>query len=504
MEKIAIIDLGSNNARLVIVNILDGGYFVVLDELKESVRLGQDMERDGFLKPARVAQTIKTLKMFRRLCDSYKVDKIIAVGTAAVRRAKNQRSFLDEVQVTCGIKIKVLSAEEEARYVYQGVINSMDIPKGLILEIGGGSTKIIYYNRRNIIAFETLPFGAVTLTDLFSADNMQPEEQALKIEEFFAEQLDKISWLKDIEPDVRLIGVGGSFRNIGKISRKVKKYPLEMAHNYVLPTEEFSNIYDMIKVLDIDKKMKIRGLSSGRADILPSALAQVKAFVDKMGFNEMTISGCGLREGIMFNYAYPLTLEKPISDVLTHSLNTIVKYYDINASHVEHVTELSVQLFKQLRVLHKFPRQLLKVLKVAAMLHDSGKRIKFYNHQKHSSYIILNSNLYGISHRDLTLAAFVAFAHKKDDLATAEWMKYKQLITEDDYEIVRKLGVILRIAESLDRSMSMVVRTLNCDVLGDSVIMKTELDGEALLEIKDAINASSEFKKAFGKNLEIL
>ena len=112
MEKIAIIDLGSNNARLVIVNILDGGYFVVLDELKESVRLGQDMERDGFLKPARVAQTIKTLKMFRRLCDSYKVDKIIAVGTAAVRRAKNQRSFLDEVQVTCGIKIKVLSAEE--------------------------------------------------------------------------------------------------------------------------------------------------------------------------------------------------------------------------------------------------------------------------------------------------------------------------------------------------------------------------------------------------------
>jgi exopolyphosphatase/guanosine-5'-triphosphate,3'-diphosphate pyrophosphatase len=504
LEKIAIIDLGSNNARLVIVNILEGGYFMVVDELKESVRLGQDMERDGFLKPARVAQTIKTLKMFRRLCDCYKVDKIIAVGTAAVRRAKNQRSFLDEVQATCGIKVKVLSAEEEARLVYQGVINSMDIPKGLIVEIGGGSTKIIYYNRRNIINYETLPFGAVTLTDLFSADNLAPEQQALKVEEFFTEQLLKMPWLKEIEPDTKMIGVGGSFRNLGKISRMVKKYPLEMTHNYMLTSEEFRSIYDMIKVLDIDKKMKIKGLSSGRADILPSALAQIKAFVDFTGFNEITISGCGLREGLMFNYACPLTLEKPISDVLTHSLNTLIKYYDINAAHVEHVTDLSIQLFKQLRVLHKFPRQLLKVLKVSAMLHDSGKRIKYYNHHRHSSYIILNSNLYGISHRDLTLAAFIAHAHKKDDIASAEWAKFKQLIGEEDYEVVRKLGVILKIAESLDRSMSGLVKTLNCDVLGDSVIMKTEVDGDATLEIKDALNASLEFKKAFGKNLEIL
>ena len=123
MEKIAIIDLGSNNARLVLVNVMEGGNFVVFDELKESVRLGQDMERDGFLKPARVVQTIKTLKMFRKLCDAYKVDKIIAVGTAAVRRAKNQKGFLEEVQSTCGIKIKVLSAEEEAALVYHGVIN---------------------------------------------------------------------------------------------------------------------------------------------------------------------------------------------------------------------------------------------------------------------------------------------------------------------------------------------------------------------------------------------
>jgi exopolyphosphatase/guanosine-5'-triphosphate,3'-diphosphate pyrophosphatase len=504
LEKIAIIDLGSNNARLVIVNVFEGGYFVVADELKESVRLGQDMERDGFLKPARVVQTLKTLKMFRTLCDAYNVSKIIAVGTAAVRRAKNQRSFLEEVQVTCGIKIKVLSAEEEARLVYHGVINSMDIPKGVILEIGGGSTKIVYYNRRNIIAYETLPFGAVTLTDLFSADNLKPEEQAQKIEEFFREQLDNIPWLNQVDPDAKLIGVGGSFRNLGKISRRVKKYPLEMAHNYVLTIDGFVSIYDMLKVLDIDKKMKIKGLSSGRADIIPSAFAQVKAFLDKMGFNDITISGCGLREGLMFNYANPGTIEKPISDVLGHSLNTLVTYYGLNVQKAEHVTDLAIQLFKQLRVLHKFPRQYIKVLKVAAMLHESGKMVKFYNYHRHSAYVILNSNLYGISHRDLTLAAFVVFSHRKYDISNAEWAKFRLLLSEEDVEVVRKLAVILKIAESLDRSFGSMVKMLNCDVLGDSVIMKTEVEGDASLEIKEAIGAAREFRKAFGKNLEII
>ncbi|MDE7453976.1 MAG: Ppx/GppA family phosphatase [Clostridia bacterium] len=504
MEKIGIIDLGSNSARLVIVNLFAEGYFMVVDELKESVRLGQDMERDGFLKPARVAETIKTLKMFRRLCDASGVTRIIAVATAAVRRAKNQRSFLDEIQASCGIKIRVLTAEEEAIYVYRGVINTMDVPKGLILEIGGGSTKIVYYNRRNILNYATMPFGAVTLTGLFADDGLKPEQQAKKIEEFFTEQLKQIEWIGEVDPDVQMIGVGGSFRNLFKINKIVHKYPLDSVHNYSMSVEDFESVYDMLKVLDLDKKKKIKGLSAERADILPAALAIVKSFISYFNFEKFTMSGAGLREGIMFNQALPITEEKPISDVLNYSLTTLVKYYGCDEKHVEHVVNLSIQLFKQLRVLHKFPRQYLRILKVAATLHDCGMRIKFYNHQRHSCYMILNSNLYGLAHRDIVLAAFTACCHKKEDINLYDWARYKDLLNEDDIEIVKRLGVILRIAESLDRSMSGAVKSINCDILGDSVIMKTEIEGEATLEIRDAMAASAEFRKSFRKNLEIL
>ncbi len=504
MEKIGIIDLGSNSARLVIVQIFDGNYFMVEDELKESVRLGQDMDRDGFLKPQRVAETIKTLKMFKRLCDAHGAEKIIAVATAAVRRAKNQRSFLDEIQATCGIRVDVLSEEDEATLVYRGVINSMDIPKGIILEIGGGSTKIIYYNRRSILHYATLAFGAVTLTDLFNDDGVSPQEQTQKIEEFFTEQFKKIEWLAEVDPDTQMIGVGGSFRNLYKINRIVRKYPLNIVHNYQFATEDFRSVYEMVRVLDVEKRKRIRGLSPNRADIMPAALAIIKAFTDYLKIESFTIGGSGLREGIMFNHAVPMTVERPISDVLSYSLTTLVKYYDCNEKHVENVVRLSIQLFKQLRVLHKFPRVYLKVLKIAASLHDCGQRVRFYNNQKHSRYMILNSSIYGATHRELVLAAFVAGCHSKEDIVPQEWAVYKDIVSEEDLDVVKKLGVLLRIAECLDRSGLGMVTGINCDVLGDSVIMKTELAGDAALEIRQAMAAGGEFKRAFRKNLEIL
>ena len=503
MVKIAIIDLGSNSARLVIANIMPGGYFMVIDELKEPVRLAQDMEIDGFLRPLRIQQTIKTLKTFRTLYESHGVSKVFAYATAAVRHAKNQKSFIDEVQSACGIKLQVLSQEEEATFVYQGVINSMEVPKGLIVDIGGGSVKMIYYNRSVMIAQDTLPFGAVTLSEKF-ARHGTPEECQSAITEYVTEHLEKLDWLKNLDPETQLIGVGGSLRNLGKISRKLKKYPLDMAHNYHIPFTEFETIYDTIKPLAPEKLMRIKGLSSARADIFPAALSVVEAIKNYTDFNEIIIGGAGLREGAMFRYACPTVMEKPISDILGHSIYTLLHHFDMNIQHAEHVFDLSMQLFRQLKVIHKLPRPYVKVLRVASMMHDIGTSLKFYDHHKHSMYVILNSNLYGIPQKDLIMASMVAALHYRDGLEQLDCQKYLDILTEEEIAAVRKLGVIVRIAECFDRSCGGAIAGLSCDVLGDSVILKTKTQGDCTLEIKDALGALPEFKRAFRKNLEIL
>lgn len=504
MEKIAIIDIGSNMARLVIANILEGGYFVVIDELKEPVRLAQDMEIDGFLRPLRIQQMIKTLNTFKCLYESHGVSKVFAYGTAAVRRAKNQKNFVEEVLSNCGIKLTVLSQEEEASLVYTGVINSMDVPKGLIIDIGGGSTKIIYYNRRTLIAQDTLPFGAVTLTEKFQNASKDPMHRTELMEKYVGEEMSKLEWFDMIDEDVRFIGVGGSLRNLGKISRRFKRYPLDMAHNYKLPFEEFDNIYQKIRVLDIDKAARIKGLSSARADIFPAALAILNTLRKRLNFEEITISGAGFREGALFRYSVPMAAEKPIGDVLGHSIYTMLTHFNMNIPHSEHVFDLSLQLYRQLKVLHKLPRSYIKVLRVAAQLHDIGSSFKFYDHPKHSFYLILNSNMYGIPQEDLVIAAIAAGMHSRTQLEGMEVEQYLNMLNEEQIDASKKLGVIVRIAEAFDRSMGRVIKGISCDILGDSVIIKTESVSDCALEIKDAMTAIYDFRRAFRKNLEIL
>jgi len=503
LNNIAIIDLGSNTARLVLAHVINDSSFVVYDELQEGVRLAQDMERDGYLKQARIAQAVRTLKMFRKLCDANNVDKIYAFATNAVRKAKNQRSFLEEVNTVCGFKMDVLTEEQESTQIYYGVVNSLEVPKGVIMDISGSSIQLIQYNRRVILNHTNLPIGTMTLSSLFN-ENTTPLQQSQMIETYMRDQFAGIEWLKELDPEYKFVGVGGSFRSLASIVQRIEKYPLGMIHNYHIGIDTFNKVYDMIKVLDVEKRSKIKGLEAQRADIFCSALSCIKSFIGGTEFDEMIISGSGIREGFLFNHAVPTTLEKPISDIMGHSIYSRLHYYDLNIPHAEHVCNLAIQLYKQLRVLHKLPRQYVRVLRIAALMHETGGRINFYSQYRHSNYSIMNSNLYGVSHRDLVLAAFVVRAHTLDDLSYAEWNKYASIVREEDLVAVMRLAVILRIADSLDRSMSGSVKSITCDVLGDSVIMKTEVEGDCSLEIKDALGAGADFAKAYKKNLEIL
>ena len=138
------------------------------------------------------------------------------------------------------------------------------------------------------------------------------------------------------------------------------------------------------------------------------------------------------------------------------------------------------------------------------MMHDCGAKFKYYNQAKHTAYMILNSNLYGISHRDIVLAAFVTDVYNKEEVNYTEWAKYNCILSPEDVEAVKKLAVILRLAKAFDISMSGAVTEISCDVLGDSVIMKTEIQGDANLEMKAGNAVALDFKKVFKKNLEIL
>jgi len=502
MRKIAIMDIGSNNARLVLVYIYDNGSYRIADQLKEPVRLISDLGHDNIIKPRRIQNLIKTITMFKRLCAANEVDEIFAYCTAAVNRAANQRSFLDEVYATTQIQLEVLTGEKEATLVFQGVINAMDIESGVIMDIGGGTTQVVYFEKRAIKELACLPFGTVTLTELFGLAEKVKQEQIDAIEDFYRQQLDTIPWLSSVK-GLPIIGVGGSYRNLAKIIRMKTKRDIGTIHNYAIRSREINALYENMCKLDLDRRMKIKGLSNERADIFLAAFAAIKTMTEYVECSDIYISCCGLREGIMFEQIDPSLATKPIQHVLDYSLTNVLGLFQENINHANNVTKLSLLMFEQLRQLHKLPNSYMKIIKTAATLHDIGDTVKYHDHHKHSFYLILNSNIYGLTHREHLVSAFVALAHRKDDIKK-EFARYSEMVTADDVTIIYRLAVLVRIAESFDRAMDGIVETVSCDILGDSVIMKTQTNGDASLEIKDALTCSEMFKKAYGKNLVIL
>ncbi len=502
MRRIAIMDIGSNNARLNLVYIYDNGSYRIADQIKEPVRIISDMGHDNIIKPRRIQQLIKTIQLFKRLCVANGIEQMFSYCTAAVNRAANQRSFLDEIYATTQVQLEVLTGEKEGTLAFQGVINTMDMDNGLIMDIGGGTTQLIHFEKRAIKNVVSLPFGTVTLTELFGLADKVKQEQIDAIEEFYRNELKKVQWLDTVK-GLPLIGVGGSFRNLGKIMRMKTKRDIGTLHNYAIRTKEIDSLYENMCKLDLDRRMKIKGLSNERADVFLAAFAAIKTTVKFIETEDVFISCCGLRDGVMFEQIDPQLATRPVQHVLDSSLLNVLGLFQENVAHAENVSKLSVMMFEQLRQLHKLPNSYMKVIKTAATLHDIGTTVKYHDHHKHSFYMILNSNIYGLTHREHLLSAFVALAHRKNEIKK-ECQRYSEMISNDDLLLIYRLAVLVRIAESFDRAMDGIIESVSCDILGDSVIMKTQTDKDASLEIKDALTCGDMFKKAYGKNLVIL
>ena len=219
MKKIAIIDIGSNSIRLVIVQINKDNSFRIIDEVKESVRLGKDMTLKGELNSSRIEMAIATLSFFKRLCLIQNINEILAIATEAVRKATNQKEFLRRVKTELSIDIRVLTGIQEAYYDYFGAINSMDFSDALIMDIGGSSSELILVKNRKLIHSISLPFGAINLTEKFSLQKAMDTKSETAIKNFLTSLFKDIPWLKDVE-NVPIIGIGGTIRNIGKTTSK--------------------------------------------------------------------------------------------------------------------------------------------------------------------------------------------------------------------------------------------------------------------------------------------
>ncbi len=502
MEKIAVIEIKTMTVKLQVYDVVKNKYFALSKVIDMPINLTRDFYSDNFIKTTTIKEINNILTVYKSIIEKYECTDVICLASDVVNEAKNANGFLNEISVTSGFKFRIVDFEEEVMAVYTAVINSFNKPKGLIINVSDYNTEVILYNRRNILSKVNIPYGSAKVYDTMSG--LGYEESETKLANEITTILNE-SGIRDLLPEeYDIIGVGDIFKDYGSICRKAKKYPIELSHNFLSTKADFEKVYGLIKGYGISSTTKIKGVTLNNSKYLPSGLMIVRAILNNFDKEDFAISKLGRAEGILFHTVLPMTLEKPISDTLGYSLQMLNDLYDRTPNNSQHIYELSIILFKQLKVLHKLGRSYVKVLRIASYMSNAGYRVDVENSDKAVYDVIKNSEIFGISHSEIVMAAFVALGKNADNFSLSEWVRFKEYLTDEDLVAVKKLSVILKIAESLDITGFGSVTDINCDILGDSVIMKTIVENSAEFEINYTMLCGADFKKAFGKNLEVL
>ena len=474
--------------------------FKLVDEVSEAVRLAEGVGDSRTLQPRPVYRAIDALKMFHTLCKSTNVNTVIAVGTSALREATNRQAFLEQLQRVAGLTMRVLTTDEEAYYGYLGAANSVCITNGFVFDTGGGSTQVVEIRNRVAARSFSRQAGVLRFTERFVKSDPISRRDMRVLEEGAQAAFADLSWLNSTG-ERTLVGIGGTVRTLARIDQKRRRYAFDRTHGYILTRTALDEIVTMLRDSSLREREQIPGLNADRADVIIAGAVIVRQLMTQGGFTELTVSGNGLREGLFYEHFLSNQPRPLFENIRNFSILNLARFYDYGVVHAERVQSLSLALFDQLQPLHGYSEWERELLAHAATLHDIGIQVGYYDHHKHSAYLVLNSSLLGFTHREIVLLAMLVRNHRKGE---ADISEYRSLLAPDDPLRITRLSSLLRIAEYLERSKSQTVQNLRLSFEGQLIRVTTETIGDATVEVWDANRRTSLFRKAFGRDIIIM
>ncbi|PQV63562.1 Ppx/GppA phosphatase [Abditibacterium utsteinense] len=500
-RRTAIIDLGSNSARVVVMNGSPGFSYHLEDEIREIVRLREGMTSAG-LSAAAMARGLGTLRLFKQFCDSLEVDHIIATATSAVREAANGPQFLERVESETGLHLRILEGDEEAYYGVLGALGAVPLENGVVVDIGGGSAQISQIKDRRFLRGQALTLGALALTQRFVRSDPIKKSEIKAVQTEIERQLDEVSWLRQAraaEGSLSVVGLGGTIRNLAKIEAARQKFPLQSVNGMQLSLDALDETIRQLSEFPLAQRKRIPGLVRDRADIiLPGALV-IRAILARLGQNELLISEAGLREGLFFEEFWRDLPYPVVPDLRVWSVLNLARFAKYQEAHTAHVGHISRRLFDQLAPLHGYGEIERQWLDAAAILHDIGILISYNDHHKHSQTLIVSSGLPGYSPREVALISLIARYHRKGAPAPGA---FAALLEAGDETKLQHLAAILRLAEYLERGRSGIVRDVTVRFDAQEIHITLMADENPTVELWVARRSGLDLmESAFGRKI---
>ncbi|MCI6988959.1 MAG: Ppx/GppA family phosphatase [Campylobacter sp.] len=444
-KKVAVIDLGSNSVRMVVFERTSRLGFYTLDEFKIKLRLGEGAyENGGVLQDDAINKGFEAFSEFKKLIDRYKIKKVMAVGTSALRDAPNKRNFISLISKNLGINIRVIDGKSEARYGAIAALNLLpNLSDGVTIDIGGGSTELARISGGKITDTISLNLGTVRLKELF-----YDKDSLGGMDKFMSEILSQIpsSFKND-----NLIAIGGSLRAISSIIMDAKKHPIKIIHAFSYNYKKYKNLITSIANSNINELYKF-GVKKDRLDTIREGAFIFKEVANLLGAKNVFTSGVGVREGVFLTSIMPRNPRFPLN--FNPSLKSLQDRFNATPSPL--ATKFARELFEVLSPLHGVDNSHLPSLIIASKLYGIGSKIGYYARHNHSSYIVLNALNYGLMHSQKALIAMIIEMHGKKNISDERYEIFKELLP--DKNSICWLSYILEVAITLDRSGDRSVR----------------------------------------------
>lgn len=498
-SRLAAIDIGTNSIRCIVVEADSRGRFMILDDEKATVRLGENMAASGAISPPAFARAVDAMTRIRKLLDGFKVVEVEAVATSAVRSASNGTELVEVLSRELGRAIRVISGEEEAELVALSARHNFDMSgkRYMIIDIGGGSVEIMSAVSNHVESCFSLQLGAVLMTDRFLGSDPLKDGQVEKLRRHVRSELKNI--FTDDKPIVQtFIGSGGTITALASMVMSMRRQIFSSLHGFEVLRSEIVHLLAMLVRKDIKELRCVAGLNPDRADIIVAGLVVVDEMMKFFEANMMLINERGIREGLIIRCMKRLQLlpESSVQRTWKESVLEFARSCHFDEPHSRHVAKIALNIFDGLAKEFGLKKNDRRLLETAALLHDVGYFISYNSHHKHSQHLIRHADLFGFSPREREMAALIARYHRKS-LPKKKHREFERL-EEKDQLLVCRLGGILRLADGLDRRRSGLVEVVALQHSALTFTIKLLGTEDISVEIFGGNAKKDLFEKAFG------
>ena len=502
-------DLGTNSVRLLLVSIEPNHSYTILQQLKETVRLGEGEFGSHVLQPRAIERAVAVVRQFATIARSAGADRIVAVATAAAREAENQHFFLHQLATEAGVDVHVVSGREEARLIYLGVASGRDIGANpaLCIDIGGGSTEVIVGTQDDYQYLNSLKLGAIRLSSLFLADHpgaVTRDEYARIRMHVSANAAATIHEIREYGV-ASAIGSSGTIENLADITARMF-FQRSRRREDVFTREQIRRALDFLCSLPLKDRVNVAGINPARADIIIGGGAILDVLMEELSIKELHISDRGLREGLLVDYLLRhghASLVEGLS-VRERSILQLGRACRFDEQHARRTARFARQLFDSAKAskLHNLGEDERELLEGAALLHHIGSFLTHTGYEKHTHYMISHAELLGFDEEEIAVIAATCLFHR-GGLPRAKDPAFAQLSSKDR-GTVRVLSMILRLAENLDRSRSEFVRSaLLVPGPHKTIELSVEADRDCPIELSGLENQRAAFAKTFHRELKV-